>query len=51
MKVPEALVNWVEDMLADMNLPVRHGDTTIEGKPDKGCPQEEFCLHLGGVSW
>jgi len=37
---PEALVeDWVEDTLADTNLAVRHGDTTIEGEPDKGCPQ------------
>jgi len=35
----EALVDWVEDMLADTNLAVRHGDITIEGKPHKGCPQ------------
>ena len=35
-EVPEALVDWVEDMLADRNLTVNHGDTTIVGKPDKG---------------
>lgn len=35
-EVPEALVDWEEDMLADRNLTVNHGDTTIVGKPDKG---------------
>jgi len=32
-------MDWLEDMLADSNLTVSHGDTTIEGKPDKFCPQ------------
>jgi hypothetical protein len=35
-EVPEALVDWIEDMLADRNLAVNHGDTTTVGKPDKG---------------
>jgi hypothetical protein len=34
--VPEALVDWVENMLADRNLTVNHWDTTKVGKPDKG---------------
>jgi hypothetical protein len=38
-EVPEVLVDWVEDMLVDRNFPVSHGDTTIEGKPEKFCPQ------------
>jgi hypothetical protein len=38
-KVLEALMDWVEDMLADRNLTISHGDTTIEDKPDKGCAQ------------
>jgi hypothetical protein len=45
-EVPEAVVDCVEDMLADMNLAVRHGDTTIEGKPDKGCRQGGVLLPL-----
>jgi hypothetical protein len=38
-EVPEALVDWVADKLVDRNLTVSHVDATIEGKPDKGCPQ------------
>jgi hypothetical protein len=38
-KVLEALMDWVEDMLADRNLTINDGDTTIEDKPDKGCAQ------------
>jgi len=38
-KVLEVLMDWVEDMLADRNLTISHGDTTIEDKPDKGCAQ------------
>jgi hypothetical protein len=35
----EALMDWIEDMLADRNLTISHGDTTIEDKPDQGCAQ------------
>jgi len=45
-EVPEALADWVEDMLADRNLTVSHGDTTTVGKPDKGPRGGGGCLHL-----
>jgi len=35
----EAHLDWVEHMLADRNLIDSDGDTTIEDKPVKGCPQ------------
>jgi hypothetical protein len=38
-KVPEVVVDWVEHMLAERNFIVNQGNTTIEGKPDQGCPQ------------
>jgi hypothetical protein len=31
-------MDWLEDMLAESNLTVSRGDTTIEGKPDQFCP-------------
>ena len=30
--------------VTDRNSTISHGDTTTECKPDKGCPQGEFCL-------
>ena len=30
-------MDWVEDMLADRNLTISLGNTTIEDKPDEGC--------------
>jgi hypothetical protein len=38
-EVSEAHLDWVEHMLADRNLIDSHGDTTIEDKPVKDCPQ------------
>lgn len=38
-EVPEAVVDWVEHMLAERNFIVNQGNTSIEGKPDQGCPQ------------
>ena len=35
-KVPEAIVDWVEHMLAEMNFLVSQGNTTMEGKPNQG---------------
>jgi hypothetical protein len=38
-EVPEAVVDWVEHILAERNFIVNQGNTTTEGKPDRGCPQ------------
>jgi hypothetical protein len=37
--VPEALVDWTENMLAERRIMVYHGDRVVEGTPDRGCPQ------------
>jgi hypothetical protein len=37
--VPEALVDWIENMLAGRRIVVYHGVTVVEGTPDRGCPQ------------
>ena len=45
-EVSEAHVDWVEHMLVDKTLIDRHGDTTIEDKPVKGCPQEGVFISI-----
>ena len=37
--VPEALVDWTEDMLAGRRIMVYHGEKMVAGTPDRGCPQ------------
>jgi hypothetical protein len=37
--VPEALVDWTENMLAGWRMMVCHGEKMVEGTPDRGCPQ------------
>jgi hypothetical protein len=36
-EIPEALMNWMENMLAGRNHSVCHRERTIEGTPDRGC--------------
>ena len=51
-EVSEAYMDWVGHMLVDRNLIDSHGDTTIEDKPVKGCPQGGgFYLHFCGTLW
>jgi hypothetical protein len=38
-KIPEALMDWTENMLAGRKLIVCHRERTTEGTPDRGCPQ------------
>jgi hypothetical protein len=38
-EIPEALVDWIEYMLAGRNLNIYHRKRTTEGTPDRGCPQ------------
>jgi hypothetical protein len=37
--VPEALVDWTENMLAGRRIMVYHGEKMVAGTPDRGCPQ------------
>jgi hypothetical protein len=37
--IPEALVDWTENMLAGRRIMVYHGEKMVEGTPDRGCPQ------------
>jgi hypothetical protein len=37
--VPEALVDWTENMLAERWIMVYHAERVVEGTPDRGCPQ------------
>jgi hypothetical protein len=37
--IPEALMDWTENMLAGRRIMVYHGERVVEGTPDRGCPQ------------
>jgi retron-type reverse transcriptase len=37
--VPEAAVDWTENMLVGRRIMVYHGEKMVEGTPDRGCPQ------------
>ena len=37
--VPETLVDWTENMLANRRLTATHGNCTITGLANRGCPQ------------
>jgi hypothetical protein len=37
--IPEALVDWTENMLARRRIMVIMGRKMVEGTPDRGCPQ------------
>ena len=39
-EIPEALMDWTENMLAGRNLIFYHRERTTEGTPDRGYPQE-----------
>jgi hypothetical protein len=49
-EIPKALMDWAQDMLVGRNLIVHNGDTTIEGKPDRGCPQAGVFPHFCSAS-
>jgi hypothetical protein len=37
--VPEVLVDWTENILAERRIVVYHGERVVEGTPGRGCPQ------------
>jgi hypothetical protein len=38
-EIPEALVDWTENMLVRRNLIIYHEDRNTEVTPDRGCSQ------------
>jgi len=39
-EIPEALVNWTQNMLTSRDLTVSLGKATVGDRPAGGCPQE-----------
>jgi len=50
-EVPEAIVNWTQNMLTNRNLTVSLRTVSIGGRPIGGCPQERFSLLCCDVLW
>jgi hypothetical protein len=50
-EIPEALMDWTENMLAGRNLIFYHRERTTEGTPDRGYPHRKgFYHHSCGAS-
>jgi len=50
-EVPEALVDWTQNMLTNKNLTINLGTVSIEGRPADGPRKRRFSLHCYGVLW
>jgi hypothetical protein len=45
-EIPEVLVDWTENMLAERNITVYHRERTTDGTPDRSCPQKRVLSPL-----